>query len=55
MIAGITIDHIGTHITHSLEHPPSAVKPEIPHGVGLGIVLPAMLKTIYPAVPEILT
>ncbi len=55
MIAGIAIDHVGTHITHSLEHPLSAVKPEIPHGIGLGILLPAMLKTIYPAVPETLT
>ncbi len=55
MIAGIAIDHVGTHITHSLEHPLSAVKPEIPHGIGLGILLPSMLKTIYPAVPETLS
>jgi alcohol dehydrogenase class IV len=55
MIAGIAIDHVGTHITHSLEHPLSAVKTEIPHGIGLGILLPAILKTIYPAVPDILT
>ncbi|MEM1584252.1 MAG: iron-containing alcohol dehydrogenase [Nitrososphaerota archaeon] len=55
MIAGIAIDHVGTHITHSLEHPLSAVKTEIPHGMGLGILLPAMVKTIYPAVPETLT
>ncbi|MCS7125710.1 MAG: iron-containing alcohol dehydrogenase [Aigarchaeota archaeon] len=55
MLSGIAIDHVGTHLTHSMEHPLSGFNPEVPHGVGLGILLPSILKLIYPAVPEILT
>ncbi|MFB6490154.1 MAG: iron-containing alcohol dehydrogenase [Thermoproteus sp. AZ2] len=54
MIAGIAIDHVPTHITHAMQHPTSALKPELPHGVGLGILLPSVLKAIYKAVPETL-
>jgi len=53
-IAGISFDNGLLHLTHALEHPLSAVKPEIPHGLGLGALLPAVIKTIYPAVPEAL-
>ncbi|AAM23958.1 alcohol dehydrogenase class IV [Caldanaerobacter subterraneus subsp. tengcongensis MB4] len=53
-IAGISFDNGLLHLTHALEHPLSAVKPEIAHGLGLGALLPAVVKTIYPAVAEVL-
>ncbi|MCR4432339.1 MAG: iron-containing alcohol dehydrogenase [Tepidanaerobacteraceae bacterium] len=53
-LAGISFDNGLLHFTHALEHPLSAVKPEIAHGLGLGAILPAVIKTIYPAVAEVL-
>jgi len=54
MIAGICFDNGLLHFTHALEHPLSGVKKDITHGLGLGILLPAVIKQIYPAVPEIM-
>lgn len=54
MLAGLAIDYSYTHLTHVLEHPLSALNPDLPHGLGLAILLPAVVKEIYPAVPEIL-
>lgn len=48
MIAGISFDNGLLHFTHALEHPLSAVKPELSHGLGLAMILPAVVKTIYP-------
>jgi len=53
-LAGISFDNGLLHLTHALEHPLSAVKPEIAHGLGLGAILPSVVKTIYPAVSEVL-
>ncbi|OXT09265.1 alcohol dehydrogenase [Thermoanaerobacterium thermosaccharolyticum] len=53
-LAGISFDNGLLHLTHALEHPLSAVKPEIAHGLGLGAILPAVIKAIYPATAEIL-
>jgi len=53
-IAGISFDNGLLHFTHALEHPLSAIKPELPHGLGLAMLLPAVVKHIYPAVPEVL-
>ncbi|MFA6940614.1 MAG: iron-containing alcohol dehydrogenase [Clostridiaceae bacterium] len=53
LIAGICFDNGLLHFTHALEHPLSAIKPEVVHGQGLGILLPAVIKQIYPAVPEV--
>jgi alcohol dehydrogenase class IV len=53
MIAGISFDNALLHFTHALEHPLSAVKPDFTHGLGLGILLPAVIKQIYPAAGNI--
>jgi len=53
-IAGISFDNGLLHFTHALEHPLSAVKPDLPHGLGLAILLPAVIKHVYPAVGRIL-
>jgi len=53
-IAGICFDNGLLHFTHALEHPLSALKPDLPHGLGLAMLLPAVVKHIYPAVPEVL-
>lgn len=53
-IAGISFDNGLLHFTHALEHPLSAVKPDLAHGLGLAMLLPAVVKHIYPATPEIL-
>jgi alcohol dehydrogenase len=49
MIAGISFDNAMLHLTHALEHPLSAIKPELAHGLGLALILPAVIKQIYPA------
>lgn len=53
-IAGVCFDNGLLHFTHALEHPLSAIKPDLPHGLGLAMLLPAVLKAIYNAVPEVL-
>lgn len=47
MLAGICFDNGLLHYTHALEHPLSGVKPELTHGLGLAILLPAVIKEIY--------
>ena len=54
MIAGVCFDNGLLHYTHALEHPLSAVKPELSHGLGLAMLLPAVVKNIYSAKPETL-
>ncbi len=49
MLAGVSFDNGMLHYTHALEHPLSAVKPELTHGLGLAVLLPAVVKNIYPA------
>ncbi len=53
-IAGISFDNGLLHFTHALEHPLSAIKPELAHGLGLSMILPAVIKVIYAARPEVL-
>lgn len=59
MMGGVCFDNGLLHYTHALEHPLSAVKPDLAHGLGLAILLPAVVKTIYKDRPatmaEILT
>ena len=47
MMGGVSFDNGLLHYTHALEHPLSAVKPDLSHGLGLAILLPAVGKTIY--------
>ncbi len=54
LIAGTSFDNGLLHFTHALEHPLSAVKPELAHGLGLSMLLPAVVKEIYPASGEVL-
>lgn len=54
LLAGISFDNGLLHFTHALEHPLSGVKPELTHGLGLGILLPAVVQQIYPARAQVL-
>lgn len=54
MIAGLSFDSGDLHITHALEHPLSAIKTEFTHGLGLAILLPAVLESIFDARREII-
>lgn len=54
MMGGVCFDNGLLHYTHALEHPLSAVKHELSHGLGLAILLPAVVKNIYPAKAETL-
>ena len=54
LIAGICFDNGMLHFTHALEHPLSALKPELAHGLGLAVILPAIAKYTYEVRPEIL-
>ncbi len=46
-MAGVCFDNGLLHYTHALEHPLSAVKPDLSHGLGLAILLPAVIKAMY--------
>ncbi|MCX7922308.1 MAG: iron-containing alcohol dehydrogenase [Clostridia bacterium] len=54
LIAGMCFDNGMVHLTHALEHPLSAVKPDLAHGLGLAVILPSIVRNIYPARPETL-
>lgn len=54
MMGGVSFDNGLLHYTHALEHPLSAVKPELAHGLGLAMLLPAVIKTIYKDKPHVL-
>lgn len=54
LIAGTAFDNGLLHFTHALEHPLSGVKPELAHGLGLSMLLPAVVKQIYSVSGEIL-
>lgn len=47
LLGGVSFDNGLLHYTHALEHPLSAVKHELSHGLGLAILLPAVIKSIY--------
>lgn len=47
MMAGVCFDNGLLHYTHALEHPLSAFKPDFSHGLGLAILLPAVIRNIY--------
>src|SRR5574344_1372565 len=54
MMGGVSFDNGLLHYTHALEHPLSAVKPDLSHGLGLAILLPAVIETIYKDRPSTL-
>lgn len=54
LIAGISFDNGLLHFTHALEHPLSAVKPDLAHGLGLSMILPAVIKAIYASRAKVL-
>jgi len=47
LLGGVCFDNGLLHYTHALEHPLSALKPDLSHGLGLAVLLPAVIKTIY--------
>jgi len=53
-MAGTSFDNGLLHLTHALEHPLSAIRPELSHGLGLAMILPAVVKEIYASQAEIL-
>ncbi len=48
LLGGASFDNGLLHYTHALEHPLSALKHELSHGLGLAMLLPAVIKNIYP-------
>ncbi len=48
VLGGMSFDNGLLHFTHALEHPLSGVKPKLTHGLGLAMLLPAVIKYIYP-------
>lgn len=49
MLGGVCFDNGLLHYTHALEHPLSAVKHELAHGLGLAMILPAVIENIWEA------
>ena len=54
MMGGVCFDNGLLHYTHALEHPLSGIKPELSHGLGLAMLLPSVIKTIYSKKPAVL-
>lgn len=54
MMGGVCFDNGLLHYTHALEHPLSAVKHDLSHGLGLAMLLPAVVKNIFSAKAETL-
>lgn len=54
LIAGISFDNGLLHYTHALEHPLSAVQPDLTHGLGLAMLLPGVVKYTYADRPNTL-
>ena len=54
LLGGVCFDNGLLHYTHALEHPLSAVKHELSHGLGLAILLPAVIENIYTSRAETL-
>ena len=54
MMGGVCFDNGLLHYTHALEHPLSAVKHELSHGLGLAILLPAVIRNIFDSKKETL-
>jgi alcohol dehydrogenase len=54
LMGGVCFDNGLLHYTHALEHPLSALKPELSHGLGLAMLLPAVVKNIYSVKAETL-
>ena len=54
LLGGISFDNGFLHFTHALEHPLSALKPDLTHGLGLAMLLPAVVKAIYEAKAPVL-
>lgn len=54
VMAGRSFDSSSLHLTHALEHPLSAINPDISHGLGLTLLLPSVIRNIYKGKPEIL-
>jgi len=55
LIAGISFDNSLLHFTHALEHPLSGIKPDLSHGLGLAMLLPAVVKHIYTTNPAVMS
>ncbi len=55
LLGGICFDNGFLHYTHALEHPLSAVKHDLSHGLGLAMLLPSVIKNIYPAKANVLS
>jgi len=53
-LGGTSFDNGLLHFTHALEHPLSAIRPDLSHGLGLSMILPAVIKEIYASQAEIL-
>lgn len=54
LIAGVCFDNGLLHYTHALEHPLSGVKPELAHGLGLAMIVPAVVQESYPATSQVM-
>ncbi|MGD9519788.1 MAG: iron-containing alcohol dehydrogenase [Armatimonadota bacterium] len=52
VFAGYPLAQVGATIVHALEHPISALHPEVPHGEGLAALLPAYIRLFGKRVPE---
>ena len=48
LLAGMASDNGSSHFAQLLANPLAAMKPDLPHGLGLSILMPAVVKKIYP-------
>lgn len=55
LMGGVCFDNGLLHYTHALEHPLSAIKHELSHGLGLAILLPCVIENIWEVKKETLS
>eukprot|EP01029_Cantina_marsupialis_P009028 TRINITY_DN2116_c0_g1_i1.p1 TRINITY_DN2116_c0_g1~~TRINITY_DN2116_c0_g1_i1.p1 ORF type:complete len:405 (+),score=166.43 TRINITY_DN2116_c0_g1_i1:94-1308(+) len=52
-IGGISMDSAFLHATHAMEHALSAIVTDLPHGLGLALLMPSVYKRCFEEIPVV--
>ncbi|MBR2363574.1 MAG: iron-containing alcohol dehydrogenase [Lentisphaeria bacterium] len=54
LLGGLATDNGGGHFSHALLHPLHTLRPELPHGLGVSVLMPSVVKKVYPEYGKVL-
>ncbi|MBO4305217.1 MAG: iron-containing alcohol dehydrogenase [Lentisphaeria bacterium] len=54
LLSGLASDNGGVRFAHALAHPLRFLRPGLPHELGVSVLLPGVLKRLYPACGKVL-